>query len=149
MVVAPHELLCWLCLELVASEAMMMSVFIRFLFLDIQNYSCDEFIRSCGPAWWSLMCSAESTNLVKWWLVGNHLMYCDEEVVTAVVALLLLEDLPARWMCNWLRELVAATSCCCSSSFHVCKKFIVPSSHSKSELDRCLVWSEWLVACWL
>jgi len=49
MVVAPHELLCCLCLELVASSALMIIVFTKFLFFGIQYYSCDETVRSCGP----------------------------------------------------------------------------------------------------
>jgi hypothetical protein len=45
----------------------------------------------------------------------------------------------------WLQPLIVPSS----PSFLVHNKFVVPFSHSKSELGQDLVWTEWLFAGWL
>ena len=71
---APRELLCFLCLPSVGSEALMH--FFRI------NAMC-----SFGPAWWRFVCWAKTTNLVNWWFSRSQLINCLFRKCTPVIFL--------------------------------------------------------------
>ena len=127
-----------------------MIVFTKFLILGIQYFSCRDAIRSCGPTWWSLMCSAETTNLVKWWFEGKIIWcfawYGSMDCCNCPPTLRRPSwstNATVSWENWWPKPLDVPSS----RSFLVDEKLVVPSSYSKSEPDQDLVWRGWLLAC--
>jgi hypothetical protein len=146
--VALHELLCFLFLELVAG--FMNDCLHQVPYPWDPNFSCNEAV-SRGSAWWNLVCSAETNNLVKWWFGGKSSdALLDKEGWTVVIFLPLWEGLPNRWMdvMFWEKLWMQPRVVPAIPSFHMNEKSVVPSSHSKLEPGQDLVWTEWLLACW-
>ena len=76
-----------------------MTIFTKSLIFGIEYFCHSIAVRSCGPAWWNLVCSAETTNFVKWWFGRNHLINGLLKKYTVVIVLPLWETfLIDEWM---------------------------------------------------
>jgi len=100
----------------------------------------------CGPAWWNLVFSAETTHLVKGWFGGKS-----SDALLSTDCCHRPPPVREPSYVEWMHDLERNDGC--NPLFHPflsCElEIVVPSSHSKSAPGQDLVWTECSFACWL